>query len=190
MCAKKPITQIYDVDVLLDKNVSGKCPIPEPVPQPMFVCGFAGVRSLRHARRVVAAIRRSNLAQRAGLDLFRDGGKRRRVAALESHIDALRRLHPLRNLQRLLRLVNVDAYRLLAIDILAGRDGSLEMLYVEEWRGGDLNQIHIGTGGDSLEGVRTAKHQPFGDRLGASARIELVEVLPAGSELIGKEIGK
>ena len=93
--------------------------------------------------RVVVAGDGADLAQRAGFDFLRDGGDRRRAAALEADIDALRGLDALGDLQRLLGLSNIDAHRLFAVDVLARGDRGFEVLHVEERRGGDLDQIDV-----------------------------------------------
>ena len=76
-----------------------------------------------------------------------------------------------------LRLANVDAHRLFAVDVLAGCDRGFQMLHVEEGRRGDLNQVDVLRCGQLLEGVRAVKEQLVVDGRPAKARVELVEVI-------------
>ena len=109
---------------------------------------------------------------------------------MEADIDTLRGLHALGDFERLLRLVNVDAHRLFAVDVLAGCHGRFKMLDVEEWRRGDLNHIDVWRSGKLLKGVRAVKQKLAVDGLAAKARVDLVKVVTAGCELIGKQVGK
>ncbi len=108
---------------------------------------------------VVVARDGGDLAQSAGLDFLRDGGDGRRVAALEANIDTLRGLHALRDLQSLFGLRDIDAYRLFAVDVFAGRDGGFQVLHVEEGRRRDLDQIDVLGGGELLKGVGAMEEQ-------------------------------
>ena len=96
----------------------------------------------------------------------------------------------LRNLQCLFRLGDVNADRLLAVDVLAGSDRGLQVLHVEKRRRGDLNEIDVGRGGELLEGVRAMEEQLAVDGLAAKSGVELVEMSAAQREFIGKDVGQ
>ncbi len=45
--------------------------------------------------------------------------------------------------KRLLGLIDVDADRLFAVDVLAGGDRGFQMLHMEEGRRGDLDEVDV-----------------------------------------------
>ena len=170
MRAEHPVAEIDDVDVLLDQDVAGEGAIPEPVAQPILVGRCAGAVLFSRCGRVVVCPSDGNLAQCAGLDLLRDGGDGRRVAALEADIDALRGLDALGDLESVFGLANVDAHWLFAVDMLAGRDRGLKMLHVKEGRRGDLDQVDVRRGGELFEGMRAVEEQLAVDGRAAETR--------------------
>jgi hypothetical protein len=64
------------------------------------------------------------------------------------------------------------------------------MLHVEEGRRGNLNQIDVGRCGQLLKRVGAVKEKLAVNGLAAKAGVDLVKVVPAGGELIGKKIGE
>ena len=142
------------MNVLLDEDVARECAIPEPVAKAVFIRSFAFALLLGRCRRVVVAGDCGDLSQSAGPDLLGQSRDGRSVAALEADIDALIRLHALGDFESLPRLRDVDAHRLLAIDMLAGGDRCLEMLHVKKRRRRDLDQIDVGRSCQLFVGVR------------------------------------
>jgi hypothetical protein len=105
---------------------------------------------------------------------------------LEAHVYALRGTHAFGDCEGLFGLLDVDAHRLFAIDMLAGGDGGLEMFDVKEGRSGDLDQVDLGRRGELLKGVRTAEEEFAVDRGAAKTGVDSIEVRVAGFELGGK----
>jgi hypothetical protein len=109
---------------------------------------------------------------------------------LEADIDALVRLYALRDLECLFCLADVDAHRLLAVDMLASIDRCGEMLDMEERRCRDLDHIDILRCRQFFEGVGAAKEQLAVDRCAGQAAIHFVEVGLACRQLIREDIGQ
>ena len=87
-------------------------------------------------------------------------------------------------------LANIDAHWLFAIDVLAAIDRGFQVLHVEKRRSGDLDEIDILARGELFKGMRTVKHELLIDRRATQVGIDLVEMILAGGELIGEEIGQ
>src|SRR5262249_41902299 len=117
--AEQPVAKIDDVDILLDKYVSGEGSVPKPIAEAVFVCRGSGAGLLLRSRCVVVGSNGGDLAQRTCFDSLGDGSDRRRTATLEAHIDALPRLHAFCDYERLPGLADVDADGLFAIDVFA-----------------------------------------------------------------------
>ncbi len=124
------------------------------------------------------------------MDPFGSGSDRRRIPALEAHIDTLAGLYTLRDSERLTGLGDIHTNGFLAVDMLAGSYGRFEVLHMEEGRGGNLYQVDIPRPGKLFECVRAMKEQPGIDRCASQAGIESVETVASGGKLVGKQIGE
>ena len=124
------------------------------------------------------------------MDFFNDRRDGRSVTALEANVDALSGLYTLSNLERLPGLDNIDAHRFFAVDVLAGVDGSLKMLHMEEWRCRDLDQVDVGLSRKLLECVGAVEEKLAAEELTTQFGVETIEVGLSDPELIRKEIRK
>src|SRR5690348_12171836 len=126
MGAEQPVAQVDDVNVLLDKDVAGEGTVPEPVAETVLVRRGPGRNLFHRGGSEIVRGHGADFSECAGLNFFGNGSDGRSAAALETDVDTLRRLDALCNFERLVRLRNIDAHRLFAVDMFARRHSSLE----------------------------------------------------------------
>ena len=115
----------------------------DPVAQPLLV--RRGVRPRRpiDLRAVVERLTARVGADGALPDALLQLHHRRRLADLESHVEAQSALRPLADLDHPLRARHVDRDRLLAVRVLACRDHGLEVQRMKVRRRRDLDDVHV-----------------------------------------------
>ncbi len=114
----------------------------------------------------------------------------RRAADLEADIDADLALNTLGDFEGFAGLRDIDADGLFAVGVLASGNDRFEVLDVEEGWGGDLDRVDVLAGGELFEGTVAVEGELGVDGGDVERCVDLIEVLFAEGELVGKDVGE
>ena len=134
---------------VLDEDPAALGPVPEPVVRPEpFVAGIVLERSAQHVAEKLRVHERFDLPEERVVALHQVGDEEAPLVSRDGH--------------ELVGLLHRDRQRLLDDDVLTGVKSVSRLLVVEKWRGGDVDELHIGHREQHLRAFHVRKTEPRG----------------------------